>query len=123
MRPALARHDEMLRAAIEAHVGYVVKTTGDGFHAAFATAADAVDAAVAAQLGLGRASRGGDGSAAGADGGPHRRSASCATATTTARAVNRAARLMSVAHGGQIVVSLATSELVRDAGRRAVRPG
>ena len=29
-------------------------------------------------------------------------------------AVNRAARLMSVGHGGQIVVSLATSELVRD---------
>ena len=29
-------------------------------------------------------------------------------------AVNRAARLMAVAHGGQIVVSLATEELVQD---------
>ena len=34
--------------------------------------------------------------------------------------VNRAARLMSAAHGGQVVVSLATSELVRD-GRLGAR--
>ena len=33
---ALARHDAILRDAIEAHDGYVVKTTGDGFHAVFA---------------------------------------------------------------------------------------
>ena len=39
MRPALARHDEILRDAIEAHGGHVVKTTGDGVHAVFATAA------------------------------------------------------------------------------------
>ena len=30
-------------------------------------------------------------------------------------ALNRAARLMAVAHGGQVVVSLATEELLRDA--------
>ena len=48
MRAALARHDEILRGAIEAHGGHVVKTTGDGVHAVFATAHDAVDAAVAA---------------------------------------------------------------------------
>ena len=36
-------------------------------------------------------------------------------------AVNRAARLMSVAHGGQIVVSTATAELLRDAHAREVR--
>ena len=53
MRPALARHDAIVRDAIEGHAGYVVKTTGDGFHAAFGTAHDAVDAAVAAQLALG----------------------------------------------------------------------
>ena len=34
MRPALARRDELVRDAIESHGGYVVKTTGDGFHAA-----------------------------------------------------------------------------------------
>ncbi len=38
MRDALARHDEILRAAIEAHEGHVVKTTGDGVHAVFAAA-------------------------------------------------------------------------------------
>ena len=38
MRPALERHDAVLRAAIDAHGGYVVKTTGDGVHAAFGRA-------------------------------------------------------------------------------------
>jgi hypothetical protein len=52
MRPALARHDELLRAAVADHQGHVVKTTGDGFNAAFAMAADAVAAAIAAQLAL-----------------------------------------------------------------------
>ena len=33
MQDALARHDEILRDAIVAHDGYVVKTTGDGAHA------------------------------------------------------------------------------------------
>jgi class 3 adenylate cyclase len=31
----VAHHDELLRDVIEAHGGHVVKTTGDGFHAAF----------------------------------------------------------------------------------------
>ena len=39
----------------------MVKTTGDGFHAAFATARDAVDAAVDAQLALAARGVGGDG--------------------------------------------------------------
>ena len=43
MHDAMPRHDEMLRDAIESHGGFVVKTTGDGFHAVFATAHDAVD--------------------------------------------------------------------------------
>jgi class 3 adenylate cyclase len=38
MRDALARHDVIVRGAIESHDGYVVKTTGDGWHAAFADA-------------------------------------------------------------------------------------
>ena len=53
MRDALACHDEVVRGAIESHGGQVVKTTGDGFHASFATASDAVEAAIAAQLVLG----------------------------------------------------------------------
>ena len=52
MKAALARHDAILRDAVESQGGHVVKTTGDGVHAVFATAEDAIAAAVAAQLGL-----------------------------------------------------------------------
>ena len=38
MKGALARHDEILRGAVEANGGSVVKTTGDGVHAAFPNA-------------------------------------------------------------------------------------
>src|SRR5262245_61520140 len=52
MRAALARHDALLRAAVLAHGGHVVKATGDGLHAAFARAPDAVAAALDAQRAL-----------------------------------------------------------------------
>src|SRR5437764_12333317 len=49
MRLALARHDALLRAAIETNGGHVFKTVGDAFCAAFATAPEALDAALRAQ--------------------------------------------------------------------------
>jgi class 3 adenylate cyclase len=49
----LAAHDDVLRAAVEAEGGWLFKHTGDGVVAAFQTARAAVDAAVAAQRGLG----------------------------------------------------------------------
>jgi class 3 adenylate cyclase len=52
MRPALARHDAILRAATAAHRGLPVKGTGDGLHAAFARPTDGVAAALAAQRAL-----------------------------------------------------------------------
>src|SRR5262245_2673832 len=52
MQAALGRHDEILREAIAAHRGFVVKTTGDGAHAVFATAGDAICAAGDAQRAL-----------------------------------------------------------------------
>src|SRR5689334_12321370 len=52
MKTALRRHDEMVRRAIESNDGAVVKTTGDGFHAAFSTADSAVEAAIQVQVGL-----------------------------------------------------------------------
>ena len=52
MRPALARHDALLRVSIEDHGGFVFRTLGDAFCAAFATAPDAFRAALAAQLAL-----------------------------------------------------------------------
>src|SRR5689334_10940486 len=52
MTPALARHDAILRAAIEAADGRVVKTTGDGMMAVFEFASAAVAAATTAQIAL-----------------------------------------------------------------------
>jgi len=49
MQGALARHDALVDEAIVARGGHVVKTTGDGFHAVFARAPDALAAALAAQ--------------------------------------------------------------------------
>src|ERR1051326_942206 len=52
MRLALARHDALLRQAIEAHGGHVFKTMGDEFCAVFAAAPEAVAAVIGAQLAL-----------------------------------------------------------------------
>src|SRR5687768_7641804 len=52
MRAALARHDQLLRQAIDGQNGYVFKTIGDAFCAAFADATQAVAAAVATQRAL-----------------------------------------------------------------------
>ena len=52
MAVAVARHDGLLHAAIEAHEGYVFSTGGDGLAAAFARAGDAFGAAVEAQAAL-----------------------------------------------------------------------
>src|SRR5262249_17567633 len=53
MKGALARHDGVLRQAVAAEGGRVVKGTGDGLHAVFGTAEAAGSAAVAGQLALG----------------------------------------------------------------------
>src|SRR5439155_18430021 len=52
MGAVVARHDALLRQAIEANRGYVFKTVGDAFCAAFPTALDALAAALAAQRAL-----------------------------------------------------------------------
>ena len=53
MRAALARHDAILREAVESHRGVVFSEMGDGMAAAFASAGDAVAAGLDAQMGLG----------------------------------------------------------------------
>src|SRR5215217_327452 len=52
MQGALARHDAIVRDAIERYGGHVFKTMGDAFYAAFARATDAIASAVAAQRAL-----------------------------------------------------------------------
>ena len=49
MRQALAGHDAILRDSIESYHGSIIKTTGDGFHAVFEKAIDALHATLAAQ--------------------------------------------------------------------------
>src|SRR5262249_14441433 len=119
MQAALARHDELLRDAIESHDGHVVKMTGDGAHAVFVSAHDAIAAAAEAQRSLVAESWD--------ETGPLRVRMGVHTGHAEQRegdyfgpALNRAARLMSVAHGGQIVVSQATADLARDALRADV---
>src|SRR5262245_32230911 len=52
MRVALARHDALVRGAIEREGGVVFKTVGDAFCSSFGSALDAVRAAVRAQQAL-----------------------------------------------------------------------
>jgi len=114
MRRALASHDEILRSAVESHQGHVVKTTGDGLHAVFSVASDAVAAAVDGQLGL-AAEPWAAGPALRVRIGVHTGTAEERGGDYYGPAVNRAARVAAAAHGGQVLVSHATEELVRDA--------
>ena len=52
MGEAMARHDTLARTAVVEHQGSVVKTTGDGLHAVFGEAADALRAALAIEVAL-----------------------------------------------------------------------
>jgi predicted ATPase/class 3 adenylate cyclase len=113
MRAALARHDELLREAVEARGGTVIKGMGDGVHAVFALAGDAVDAAVSAQLTLGATSWDATGPLR-VRMGLHTGSAEFREGDYFGLVLNRTARLMAIGHGGQVLVSSATAELLRD---------
>lgn len=111
MRSALAGHDEILLAAIDAHNGYVFATGGDGFAAAFHTPEDAVNAAGAAQVAL-LAEKDRFAVDIRVRMGIHTGSADERNADYFGQAPTRAARIMSVAWGGQVLLSAATSLLV-----------
>jgi predicted ATPase/class 3 adenylate cyclase len=113
MKAALARHDAILREAVEAHGGYVVKTTGDGVHAVFTAARDAIGAGVAGQRVLAAEAWGVTGPLR-VRMGIHSGEAEHRGGDYYGTALNRAARLTSVGSGGQIVVSQATADLVID---------
>src|SRR5262245_30944753 len=113
MRAALARHDSILREAVAKSGGEVVKGTGDGLHAVFATADAAVRAAVAGQRALAEQAWGVSEQLC-VRMGLHTGAAELRDGDYFGSAVNRAARLMHVAHGGQVVCSQATADLARD---------
>jgi len=114
MQIALTRHDAILWEVIEEHGGSVFKTVGDAFCAVFPTALGALESALAAQRGL-------FSEAWGEEIGALKTRMALHTGTTHERdgdyfgpPVNRVARLLSAGHGGQILLSSSTQELVRD---------
>ncbi len=111
MADAVARHDGIVRAAVSARGGFVFSTGGDGFAIAFQRAGDALAAALDAQQQLV--------TEAWPDGAAVRVRMALHTGEVEERdgnyfgpSLNRAARLMSAAHGGQVVCSAVTASLV-----------
>jgi predicted ATPase/class 3 adenylate cyclase len=120
----VARHDALLRGAIEGHGGVVVKTEGDAFFAAFEDPGRAVAAAVAAQRAIG--------AEAWVDGAPLRIRMGLHLGEGRLRQgraesdpedyvgidVNYTARIAAAGNGGQVVLSDAlVGALPRDIGR------
>jgi len=113
MRSALARHDEILRDAIEANGGYIFKTVGDAFCAAFDSATDAFEVALAGQRAL-LAEDWNEACVIRVRMALHTGAVDERGGDYFGPPVNRVARLLSTGHGGQTLLSLATQELVRD---------
>jgi predicted ATPase/class 3 adenylate cyclase len=104
MIAAMERHDAILRDAVENSDGRVVKIMGDGLMAVFSSAADGVKACLEAQRALG--------DEAWRETGPLRVRMGMHVGQALAREgdffgppVNRAARIMAAAHGGQVLLS------------------
>ncbi len=119
MDAALKRHHALLNTSIAGHGGYVFQIIGDAFCAAFTTANDGLEAALQAQhllstekwdttdpirvrmaLHTGKAEI--------------QPGAFTSGEYASGLTLSRTSRLLSAGHGGQILLSLATSELVRD---------
>ncbi len=110
MATAVRRHDELMNAAITRSRGRVFKTMGDQFCAAFSTASDAIAAALDAQRILSAE----DWSAV--DGLDVRMAIHAGQVEERdgdyfGRPLNKVARLLGVAHGGQILLSGAAANL------------
>jgi predicted ATPase/class 3 adenylate cyclase len=113
MQAALARHDELLKQAIEEHGGYIFKTVGDAFCCAFLTAPDALEAALGAQRLLLK-ERWAESDPLNVRMALHIGAAEERDGDYFGPPLNRVARLLSAAHGGQVLLSLPAQELVRD---------
>lgn len=113
MQYAFARQEEIVRQAMADHGGYVYKMVGDAFQVAFSTASAALAAALAAQRGLHAEPWGRVGTV--------KVRMALHTGVTEERGddyvgpeLNRLARLLDAGHGGQVLLSEATADLVRD---------
>jgi predicted ATPase/class 3 adenylate cyclase len=113
MAAAMARHDALARDAVERHGGLVVKTTGDGVLSVFDRAIDALRAGLDFELAL-VDPRATGGIALAVRCGMHAGAAERRDNDYFGSTVNRAARIMGAAHGGQILISQAAVESIRE---------
>ena len=104
MFPALEQHDVLVQDCVVRAGGRIVKNTGDGFVAVFPSAGPAVEAAVAVQRALAAVDFGGV-ERLKVRIGVHSGDVLDAGGELHGWAINVAARLHALAHGGQIVVS------------------
>jgi predicted ATPase/class 3 adenylate cyclase len=112
-RDALARHHAILREAVEAHRGHVFETLGDGIFAAFEHATWALQAAVGAQLALHREPWGETGPLK-VRMGVHSGEVELWGDHYFGPPLYRCGRLMALAHGGQVLLSEISADLVGD---------
>ena len=111
MRAAVAAHDAICQEAVAAHRGRVVKMVGDGLYAVFEDPLDGVQAMLALQHALADPQRTA-GLALRARCGLHVGAVEARGEDYFGPHVNRAARIMGVAHGGQMLVSETARELI-----------
>jgi len=112
MQVALARHDTLARRNVVDHDGSIVKMTGDGMCAVFKDPRGAIESALAFLREL-AAPDSGDGCELKVRCGIHVGAAQSRDNDFFGTTVNRAARIMSAAHGGQVLLSQAVVDLVR----------
>ena len=113
MAAALAGHDRLLRDEVGRRGGSVVKSTGDGMLATFRDPHGALSAVVALQLAL-RDTSNTAGLPLRVRAGLHAGVVEDRDGDSFGNTVNRAARVTSAAHGGQVLATQAVAELVRD---------
>jgi predicted ATPase/class 3 adenylate cyclase len=109
----VGRHDHLVRDACAGHGGREISTQGDAFFVAFARAADAVAAAVQVQRAL-AAERWPEGVGVRVRMGLHTGEPVVGATDYIGLAVHRAARICALGHGGQILLSSATREVLED---------
>jgi predicted ATPase/class 3 adenylate cyclase len=110
----LEQHRHLLRAAFEAHNGYEFNTQGDALSIAFAAASDAVASAVAAQRALSTHDWP-EGTEVRVRIGIHTGEPSLSGNDYVGLDVHRAARLANAGHGGQVLVTQRTRDIVKGA--------
>ncbi len=116
MQEALARHDAVMRSAIEANEGVVFKTIGDAYCAAFSTAPQALASALSAQQSLQYVQTEAENArlTLKVRMAVHTGTAEVRESDYFGQPLNRVARLLAIGHGGQVLLTDVVQELVRD---------